>query len=90
MGKSIIFDLKLQMRLIACLPKSLIICQLELDILNVILDKNFTVNRLFNLLISFRSYNDISEVTEPSVPGIPRSTEGGGKRRTFHRHALRT
>lgn len=42
------------------------------------MDKNFTVNRLFNLLISFRSYNDISEVTEPSVPGVPRSTEGAG------------
>lgn len=66
------------MSLIACLPKSLIICQLELDILNVILDKTFTVNRLFNLLISFRSYNDISEVTEPSVPGVPRSTEEAG------------
>ena len=32
----------------------------------------------FNLLTLFRSYNDTSEVTEPSDPGVPTSTEGAG------------
>ena len=32
----------------------------------------------FNLLTLFRSYNDTSEVTEPSDPGVPASMEGAG------------
>ena len=61
-----------------CLGKCLIICQLELGIVNVVLDKNVIVFRLFNLFTLFRSYNDTSEVTESSVPSVPTSTEGAG------------
>lgn len=68
----------MQWRLIRCLPKCLIICQFKLGILNVILDKNVTAFHLFNLLTLGRSCNNTSEVTEPSVPGIPTSTEGAG------------
>ena len=42
------------------------------------LRQNVTVFHLFNLLTLFRSYNDTSEVTEPSVPGISTNTEGAG------------
>ena len=73
MKKLIIFDRHLSIML---QPKCHIICHLESGILNVILDKNVTVFQPLNLLSLFRSHNDTSEVTEPSVPGIPSSTEG--------------
>ena len=43
------------------------------------LRQNVTVfHRHRNLFTLFRSYDDTSEVTEPSVPGIPTSSEGAG------------
>ena len=68
-----IFDRHL---LIMLQSKCHIICQLELGILNVIFVTVFY--RLCNLLTLFRSYNDTTEVTEPSISGIPTGTEGAG------------